>query len=928
MRRILLLTLAAAAAAALPLGAQGAASMDGPGRPAGRITGVVRDAAQGSPVAGVQVRVVGTELTATSALDGRYVLSGVPAGTLALTFRRIGYQAKTVNGITVPHRGVAQQDVTLESQVFQLEEVVVTSALAERGSVSRAVEEQRLAMNMINTISMAQIEASPDGDAGQAVQRVSGVTVQDGKYVFVRGLGERYTTTSLNGSRVPSPEPERRVVPLDLFPSNLLEAVTTSKTFTPDQPGDFSGAQVDLRTREFPTGRTVSLSTSAGLNTAMTGRTVLQAPAVGSEWLAFAGAARAMPQAARDAGTLQGTTQTEINTIIGSFRNAWSAVPRRGAASGSLSLSLGGEDPVLGLPLGYVASLTYSNGPEISADERRAVAVAGASDTRPQNEYAGATTGTSVLWGGLLNLSTRVGGSSKISLNNLYDRSGENAATHFVGDNEEFGYTFDLTRLTFTERSVRSHQLAGQHLLGQQHQVDWSATLSGVTRDEPDRSDIVYVATRDPVTGAVTPNFWFGAPRTATRTFSSLEETSGDVRASTRLAFGPPSRELAVKVGGSYQRTERDADSRAFDIINFTLDDAERAKSAEAIFDGEYAAAGRLGLFINANGGRYEASDENVAGFLQLEIPVISSVRLVGGARLERARLHVDSRSPQGVPAEASVDDTDLLPAVTLNVALNDRQNLRLSASQTLSRPEYRELSPVSHFDVLGGLVLFGNPDLKRSLIQNADVRWEWFPNPGEVISIGAFAKRFKDPIERVIVGTTGAPTLSFVNAEAAHNYGLEVEVRSSLTGLAEFLAPFTLFGNTTLMRSEIRPGNADVSALTSANRPMVGQAGYVVNAGLGYLHPVHDVSATVLYNVVGRRIHEAGALPLPDSYEEPRHMLDLALRIPLGSAVSVKLDAKNLLDAAFRVTQGDVVRHRYRSGRTFSVGFSWQPVR
>ncbi|HEX9582312.1 MAG TPA: TonB-dependent receptor [Gemmatimonadales bacterium] len=894
----------------------------------GRVVGVVRDAAQGSPVADVEVLVDGTDLSATTALDGRYTLVTVPAGTVALRFRRIGYQVKRVNGVRVPSRGVTEQNVTLESQVFQLEEVVVTSALAERGSVSRAVEEQRLATNIINSISMAQIERSPDSDAGQAMQRVSGVTVQDGKYVFVRGLGERYTTTSLNGSRVPSAEPERRMVPLDLFPSNLLEAVTTSKTFTPDQPGDFSGAQVDLRTREFPAGRAFSLSTSLGLNAAITGKTILRAPTVGREWLASGGRERAMPRVARDAGTLTGATQADVNAIVGSFRNAWSAVPGTGAPSGSLSLSFGGEDPLLGLPIGYVGSLTYSTSPEIRAGEERAVAVDGSDGTRPQNEYTGSTVRTGVLWGGLLNLSTRPGGGSKISLNNMYDRSAENEAAHYQGNNEEFSYDFDLTRLTFTQRSIRSNQLAGQHLLGGRHQVEWSGTLSGVTRDEPDRSDVVYLATRDPLTGALTPSYWFGAPRSATRTFSALEESSRDARLSTRLTFGPPSREFAVKFGGSLRHTERDADSRAFDIINFTLDEAERSGAAETIFNGFNAAASRLGLFINANGGQYAASDDNTAGFVQLEIPVGAAVKLVGGARVERAQLEVNSLSPQGAPAQASLDDTDVLPALTINVALSDRQNLRLSGSQTLSRPEYRELSPVSHFDVLGGLVLSGNPNLTRSLIQNADLRWEWFPDPGEVISLGVFAKRFQDPIERVVKGTTGALTLGFVNAEAAHNYGVEFELRRSLADLTDLLSPFTVFGNATFMRSEIRPGNTDVSALTSANRPMVGQAGYVLNAGLGYQHPTREVSATLLYNTVGRRIHEAGALPLPDSYEEPRHLVDVALRVPVVAGLSLKLDGKNLLDSPFEVTQGQVTRHKYRTGRTFSAGFSWSPFR
>lgn len=931
MRHPLVLAIVASASTA-PLAAQAlnsAALRASSTSETGRVVGRVLDGLQGAPLAGVEVVVDGTGLQTLTGVDGWYVLPQVPAGPQDLRFRRIGYQVKRVAGVQVPAGGAVQQDATLETQVVQLEEIVVVSAAAERGSVSRALEEQRLAANIINTVSMAQIEKSPDGDAGQAAQRVSGVTVQDGKFVFVRGLGERYTTTSLNGARVPSPEPERREVPLDLFPAGLLEGITTSKTFTADQPGDFSGAEVNLRTREFPLRRTVSISTSAGMNDAILGRSIRVAPTVGREWLGLAGAERRLPDVARDAGDLRGASQSDINTIIGSFRNAWSALPATGGASGSAGVSVGGEDPIFGLPVGYVGSFTYSDGPEVRQDERRALAVAaGEGGTRPQNEYAGSTARTSVLWGGLLNLSARVGGASKLTLSNMYDRSAENEATHLVGANEEFGLDFDVTRLTFTERTIRSNQLAGEHLLLGRHQFDWSATFSGVSRNEPDRSDLVYEAARDPQSGEASPVRWWGAPRSAIRTFSTLQENNRNVHSSLRVAAGSPGREVALKLGGAYRRTQREVDSRAFDIINLLLDEADRASPAERIFGGAYAEQGKLLLFVNANGGQYTATDENVAGFGQLELLLGSAVRVIAGARVERARLDVESRSPQGLATSARLDDTDVLPALSLNLALSERQNLRASVSQTLSRPEYRELSPISYFEVIGGLTVFGNPGLERARIQNADLRWEWFPNVGEVVSVGAFAKRFVGPIERVIVATTGASALSYVNAEAAHNYGVEFELRKSLADVSEALSPFAVFGNVTLMRSRITPGNDSISALTSTDRPMVGQAEYVVNAGLGYTHPWSDLSGTLLYHVVGPRIAEAGVQPLPDTYDQSRHVVDAALRVPLLRGVSLKLDAKNLLDAPYRTVQGSVVRREYRSGRTFSLGFSWSPTR
>jgi TonB-dependent receptor len=262
---------------------------------------------------------------------------------------------------------------------------------------------------------------------------------------------------------------------------------------------------------------------------------------------------------------------------------------------------------------------------------------------------------------------------------------------------------------------------------------------------------------------------------------------------------------------------------------------------------------------------------------------------------------------------------------VALTYHLTPDQNLRLSATQTLSRPEYREMAPIAYFEQVGLATTVGNPDLQRALIQNYDLRWEWFPHAGEVLSFGVFAKTFTDPIEKVIIQSTGTNMLSFVNAESAHNYGAEIEVRSGLGFLTRGLESFNVFANTTLMSSEITPGNEGISALTNPNRPMVGQSEYVVNAGLGYGSRSGSWAATLLYNVAGRRILEAGSGGLPDAYEEARHLVDASLQVPVTSTFNLKLDAKNLLDSPYRMTQGGVLRNRYLSGRVYEVALSWR---
>ncbi|HEU5260073.1 MAG TPA: TonB-dependent receptor [Gemmatimonadales bacterium] len=894
----------------------------------GRIAGKVLNAVTGDVVPSAQVTVEGTPIAAITNWAGEYALADVSAGLHTVSVRAIGYSSKFVAAVSVQAGATTLLNVTLGTAAVELEGITVT-AEQERGSVSYALNQQRTANQIINTVTSEQIQKSPDSDAGQAIQRVSGVNVQDGKYVFVRGLGERYTTTALNGTRLPSAEPERKVVPLDLFPSGLLEGITTYKTFTPDQPGDFSGAQVNLKTRDFLLGPLLKLSASSGLNDAVTARRGLRAPTVGPEWLGFAGGARDLPPAARDAGTLQGLSQVQLNDIIASFRNAWSARDGRRGANTSFSLSAGGQPRLANRPFEVLGSLTYSYALEGRLDERRAVLgprqATGSFDV--ENIYRGATGRTSVLWGGLLNVSARLGATGRVALNNTLTHSGDNEATRLAGFNNAFSETLEFTRLSFIERGVRSHQLTGQHLLAERHTFDWSATWSHVSRREPDRSDLVYQTTIDPTTGESQPYAWYGAPRSATKTFSNIQEDGYEGGINYRHVLGSPARPAALKVGAYAKLTDRDADTRAYDVMNVGgLSDVERAQPAEVIFDGRYAQQGRLFLAASAALGRYSAADRIAAGYAQAELTLSDRWRLIGGARVERARLEVRSKTIELGDTTTILLNTDVLPSLALTWRPWAAHNLRLSVSQTVARPEYRELSPTNYVDI-GGQIVFGNLDLRRSLVRNFDLRWEWYPSPGQVVSAAAFAKQFERPIERVLRQTSGESqqSVTFVNARSAENYGVELELRHHLGVLATALTPITLFANTTLMKSDVRVGDG-LSSLTNDRRAMVGQAGYVVNAGVTYTSPAGRANATVLYNVVGRRIYEAGIVPYPDSYEEARHLLDASVQLPLTASTAVKLDAKNLLDSAYRLTQASIDRLRYRVGRVFSIGMTWEP--
>lgn len=898
---------------------------------AGRIVGRVVDGGTGQGVSDVGIQVVGTRLGTVSGVDGRFTIPSVPAGTVTLQARRIGFQPKTVTGIMLDAGKTIEQNISLDASAAQLSATVVTAA-AERGSVSEAMDAQRTATAIMSTVSSEQIAKSPDSDAAQAAQRVSGVTVQRGGLVNVRGLGERYTTTQLNGTRVPSPEPEKRTVPLDLFPSNLLETVATSKTFTPDQPGDFSGAQLEIKTREFPAVRQFTYSVTTGYSPGTTGDEMLNAFRAGGEFFAHASGNRSLPSLLQTAGNFQGINlnQGDKNLLVSSFRNAWTPSLHTAGPNTSTSFSIGGNDPLFGQRIGYLVSGTYSLSHDRKSDQVRALANRGTTEgeTVEMDRFEGETGSAGVLWGGLANFSTLLGGHTRLSLNNTYSRTADNDARREFGSFENEGIRARIDRMQYVERSVQSTQVAAEHQIGGRQQLDWAVTASGVSRDEPDRTEFVYVIEQDTPGGPDVFRWLNSGNAGAVRTFSKLREDNLEGRVNYQLDFELFGRRHLVKTGGLYRETQRDADTRAYSISAPRASSAIRELAPELLFDGRFFSPDDsvFDIVPLAQGGAYDARDALSAGYLMSEVALTDRIRLIGGARYERDRLVVNATSTLGQPVQATNRWTDILPSLALNVSLGEFQNLRVSVSRTLARPEYRELVPIKSRDVLNGDDLEGNPDLQRTRIQNADVRWEWYPASGEVVSVGVFAKRFDDPIERVY-RAAGASSrfIGYVNAEQAENYGVEVELRKGLGFLHGALDPFSVFSNVTLMRSEIDLG-ANRAAATNPERRMVGQAPYIVNLGLAYASQSGRTSATLLFNQVGERIEAAGDLPLPDVVQRPRHVLDFSLRFPVFSAVSARLDARNLLDEPYETRQGSVTRESWRAGRVFQMGLVWRP--
>ncbi|WP_353266736.1 carboxypeptidase regulatory-like domain-containing protein [Gemmatimonas sp.] len=885
----------------------------------GKITGRILDGASGQPIAAAQIQIVGTALGTQSGVDGRYTILRVPAGTVTLAVRRIGYGPKSITGIVLAANGSIEQDVSLKSAELQLAAISV-SANKEKGSVNDALNAQRNATNVVNAITAEQIARSPDGDAAQAAQRVSGVTVQDGKYLQVRGLSERYTTASLNGARIPSPEPERKVVPLDLFPASLLQDVTTAKTFTPDMPGDFAGANVNIRTREFPARRQVNYSSSFGFGDRVLGNSLPFAPRAGGELFGSASSNRQLPRAIADANFLGSVSQSQYNQMARQQRNVWSPTVRNGGANGSFGMSTGGNN-ILGKRVGYVLSGNYGYSEEVRADERYAIGNQGANNTVvPLTELRGQTGRSSAQWGGIANLSTMVGKSSRLAINSTMTRSADNEARTDRGFDENLNDSIVRTTLRYVERGVATVTGQGEHQLSDRNKTAWQLSYGNTMRREPDRSDVVYARTPEG------PYQILASLDGARRLYFDLVEDNLTGQVDHTFNLGAVSQQNTLKVGAYYRSTERTSDAPIFAFISRAGQNIVQ-QSPDVIFGDAQACETCTAINVQPIGqaGSYSASDRTGAAYAMVDVGITDRIRMIAGARAEQARIEVVASTQGGFTTTSNLDNTDVLPSLLLNTRLTETQNLRFGITRTLARPEYRELAPVTFRDVLGGVSVTGNASLVRSLIDNVDLRWEMFPNPGEVLSVGVFAKRFDRPIERLEQATSGAYQARFQNALSATNLGVELEARKQLGFLGSWGQAFTGFSNMTLMQSSVELDPTGGLTVTDQSRRLVGQAPYVINAGVTYSNLSGSTNATLLYNVVGERITAAGVVPLPNIVEKPRQLVDLSFRFPVRGNLSARLDARNLLDARYRFMQGNLEREGWNAGRTVSMGLSWR---
>lgn len=908
----------------------------------GRVVGKVFDAATARALPNAEVRIEEAGASTLTDLDGRYRLTGVPAGTYRVHARLIGHAPKVIEGAVVAAGETLVLDVSLESSAVEMAAIVV-EASAERGSTVQLLAERRDASVVQDAIGASQISDSPDGDAASAVRRVPGLTLVDGKYVYVRGLGDRYSNTTLNGSVMPSSESDRKSASLDIIPSELVESIVTAKTYSADKPGDYAGGLLQIETRQFPTTRTLKLNVGGAVATTATGTDGLGYDGGDLDFWGMDDGTRDLPSIVpRDlAVSRTNFSPDELRQIGLEFTGQdWGPTPTSLPADVGFGFAYGDAFDVGGSPLGVLAS--YTHGVDRKSTDRQIERVFAASGlSEAEVDYAGRASSRQVSSGGLLDVGYLLSRTNKLRASLLYNSLTDDEARVLEGFNLDSNTDQRNTRLRFVQRTTLNATLRGEHLLSGlgDTRVQWSGAYTTTGRYEPNTREVLYRQAPD-------GEFLFDTFIQSGSVFhQDLDDTGFSGSLDVEIPIGLLAGDGKISLGGTVDDRERDVYSRRLRFLpasGAAIGTDVRMREPNELFTPETVGPDgfelREATFREDN---YTGTYAVRGAYGMLQVQAFPRLNVEAGVRVEHAEQSVtpiDLFPTSLPPAEgAALDETDLLPAVNLTYLLREDMNLRLGASQTLARPQLRELAPFSFADFAGGYLAVGNPTLTRTRVRNADLRWEWFVSPGSVVSVSGFYKHFDDPIETVVFPSSEL-IQSWVNAPDARNFGTEIEMRSGLGFVAGWLEAFSLNANLTFVDSEVTsggefsvfvPGQGPATLVqVEKERALQGQSPYTANLGLSWVNDAIDLRASALFNTFGRRIHSIGAERLEDVFEEGRSSLDLVVEKGLTGNLSAKLAATRLVgDTTIEFTQfGDVLRG-YEIGRRVALSLSWAPL-
>tara|TARA_B100001540_G_scaffold157578_1_gene139599 strand:- start:261 stop:3077 length:2817 start_codon:yes stop_codon:yes gene_type:complete len=914
----------------------------------GKVTGLIMDGEYDEPMAFANVIVKGSTIGTTTDFDGKYSLDLEP-GEYTLTFSFVGYQTIEVSEVLIKSDEVEQVDVTLSTNT--LDEIIITTTV-RKNTESAVLDIQKKSAVMLDGLSSQGIKKAGASNIASAVKSVPGVSVQGGKYVYVRGLGDRYTKSILNGVDIPGLDPDRNTIQMDIFPTNILENIIVIKSAAAEYPADFTGGVVDIVTRDFPTKKETSFSIGSAYNSEMHFKNdFLIGPSEGTDFLGFDNNSRSRPinRYQYIPGTFENyplLTQltSSFNPILQAERKTSKNNFNFGFTTGNQFL-VGDNDK-----LGYQFSLSYRN--ETSFYKNR-VDNRLTKDPNNSSNYnlltsrlsSGDEGENNIILSGLAGLVYKRE-NSKYKLNLLHIQNGESVGGYFNQEASQAGagggieqYTKDV--IQYTQRSVTNLLLNGQHNIENGWNVDWKISPTLATVLDKDHRTTAFQITQEG--DAIIAPSSSGYPQ---RVWRDLFEFNLANQVNFIKKYTLKDKPAKLKFGGgmTYKFRDFELDYYIFTSTNPVVPNgqANNLLLTENIWTPETQAGTHLvfgNLYQSANS--YEGEQRIYSGYFSNEFELIENLKSVVGIRTELFQSYYTGQNQSGSQVfynEKIIDNFDIYPSANLILSLNENSNLRSSFSKTTARPSFKEASRAQIYDAISDRLFIGNLDLKPSYIDNLDMRYEIFGDKGDIIAFSGFYKTFKDPIELTFFAS--APNqLTARNLGSAKVYGAEFEIRKPLNIISDDVRKWRFSLNASLIKSSLemfedeynnRLNAARDGESISRTRDLQGQSPFLINSNIEFLNEETGFQYGLFYNVQGRTLEVVGTGIVPDVYTVPFHSLNFNLKKFLDDdgKSSISLKAKNILNSkkesvyeSFNIS--DEIWTSRMQGTEISIGYS-----
>ncbi|AFH50721.1 Outer membrane receptor protein [Ignavibacterium album JCM 16511] len=900
----------------------------------GTIRGKVLDLETGEPIVGANVYIENKDIGAATDINGIFEIKSLHFGNYNLIVSYISYKTVKLENLKVDAGNVTAVNIALEKRSLELSEEVVVIGETFNNYEAALLNQRKKSNQISDGISAEQIKKLTDATTAETLRRVPGITLLDNKYIYVRGVSERYNGALLNNTPLASSEPDKKDFAFDLIPSNLIENMIVIKSFTPDEPGDFVGGLVKINTVEFPSEAILSINYSTGYVEKVSTKSIKSYEGSKTDFLGIDNGFRNLPANFPDPLAYKSLDNNYSDTsryyYSSLLNDKWGLKNSKAILDQSLGLTYGNKFTFLGNDIGLITSFTYKTGFNIKDLEIKDI-------ENEENQtlffdYKGQKHNVNVYWGGIANLSYKIGQLNKISLRNILTVNSDDEVTTLRGFKYDYQDERIITALRFISRNLFSSQLSGLHNipLVKNLAFTWKASYSSSFRNEPDFRRAVYTRsisdsnTTLPFRAYIPrdPDFYGGG-----RFYSYLREFKRGLGLDISQSFDF----LKWKFGIFHTNSSRSFNARLLSVTS----PFGNASGLIGLYDLDSVFSQdnfRKRIIVMREyydpSNDYTSFDNLFAYYVMTEVPYSlfnQEFIFIGGFRIENYVLRLRTKSSLATgsnPINVDNFNHDLLPAFALIYRLNNFSNLRLSYSHNINRPQFREIAPFLYYNFEDQTLIRGNPGLKQAYISNYDIRFETFPDLNEIISFSFFLKEFRNPIEKVFVISTGQNDRTFQNSGFARNYGFEIEYRTSVGFLTDILSNFSISGNYSKIWSEIEETNIGLDRKT---RPMQGQSPYVINIMLGYNNPTIELSGTISYNRFGKRIVETANFLGSDIYEYPRDIIDVVFTKVLLSNLELKFTIKDLLAKDYELYENEKLVRNFSTNTKISLGVSYR---